>query len=51
MKLLTLIDKKVNDNIDLTLEELKVNLEDAIKLEDYEKASMIRDEINKRSKK
>ena len=33
-----------------TLEELKISLEEAIRLEDYEKASVIRDEINKRTK-
>lgn len=34
-----------------TLEELKNGLEDAIRSENYEKASMIRDEMNRRSKK
>jgi uncharacterized protein len=34
----------------LTIEELKNNLEEAIRTEDYEKASRIRDEINKRNK-
>jgi uncharacterized protein len=34
-----------------TIEELRNGLEDAIRTENYEKASMIRDEINKRSKK
>jgi bifunctional DNase/RNase len=34
-----------------SLEELKSGLEDAIRSENYEKASMIRDEINRRSKK
>ncbi len=34
----------------LTLDELKINMEEAIKAEDYEKASIIRDEIMKRSK-
>jgi bifunctional DNase/RNase len=34
-----------------SLEELKTGLEDAIRSENYEKASMIRDEINRRSKK
>jgi len=43
----------VNEPADIksqTLDELKVSLEEAIKLEDYEKASLIRDEINKRTK-
>ncbi len=35
----------------LTIDELKSSLEEAIKTEDYEKASMIRDEINRRNKK
>lgn len=40
-----------NDEMrNLTLEELKSNLEVAIKTEDYEKASRIRDEINRRNK-
>jgi uncharacterized protein len=34
-----------------SIEELRNGLEDAIKTENYEKASMIRDEINRRSKK
>jgi bifunctional DNase/RNase len=34
-----------------SIEELKNGLEDAIRTENYEKASMIRDEINRRSKK
>jgi uncharacterized protein len=34
-----------------SVEELKNGLEDAIRTENYEKASMIRDEINRRSKK
>ena len=35
----------------LTIDELKSSLEEAIKTEDYEKASIIRDEINQRNKK
>jgi len=34
-----------------SIEELRNGLEDAIRTENYEKASMIRDEINRRSKK
>jgi bifunctional DNase/RNase len=34
-----------------SLDDLKSGLEDAIRTENYEKASMIRDEINRRSKK
>lgn len=34
-----------------SIDELKNGLEDAIRTENYEKASMIRDEINRRSKK
>ena len=33
-----------------SLDDLKVQLEEAVKMEDYEKASRIRDEINHRSK-
>lgn len=35
----------------MTLEELKESLEEAIRTENYEKASHIRDEINRRNKK
>ncbi len=35
----------------LSVDELRTSLEEAIKTEDYEKASVIRDEINRRSKK
>jgi hypothetical protein len=35
----------------LTVEDLRNGLEDAIRTENYEKASMIRDELNRRSKK
>ena len=35
----------------LSLDDLNSSLEEAIRNEDYEKASMIRDEINRRSKK
>jgi uncharacterized protein len=35
----------------LSVEDLKTGLEDAIRTENYEKASMIRDEINRRNKK
>jgi len=35
----------------LSLDDLNSGLEDAIRTEDYEKASMIRDEINRRNKK
>jgi uncharacterized protein len=35
----------------LSVEDLKSGLEDAIRTENYEKASMIRDEINRRNKK
>ena len=35
----------------LTMDELNASLEEAIKAEDYEKASKIRDEINNRAKK
>jgi uncharacterized protein len=35
----------------LSIDELKTGLEDAIKQENYEKASMIRDEINRRTKR
>ena len=35
----------------LSADELKTSLEEAIKTEDYEKASVIRDEINRRGKK
>ena len=35
----------------LTVEELKIAMEEAIRNEDYEKASVLRDEINRRKKK
>lgn len=35
----------------LTVDDLRNGLEDAIRTENYEKASMIRDELNRRSKK
>lgn len=38
------------DLTDTSLEELKTMLADAVSKEDYERASVIRDEINKRSK-
>jgi protein-arginine kinase activator protein McsA len=35
----------------MNLEELQESLEEAIKNENYERASLIRDEINRRKKK
>ncbi len=43
--------KKSVEYSDLTIQELEDMLDDAVNSEDYEKASMIRDEINKRKTK
>ena len=53
MKLLTLIDKKVNNNIELTLDELKFlyEIDDQIKGFGYEEDPRIKEIKRKRKKK
>jgi bifunctional DNase/RNase len=44
-------NKPANDFVSLSTEQLQTQLDEAIRIEDYSKAALIRDELNKRKKK